>query len=451
MKDIVLILAHKRPEALQACLERVHTYAPDKEIWVCLDVHKDIPQTDAEKEIASIASKYPVYNLVINEHNTSGNAYNTRESLRLAAAELSVRYIYLIEDDITVAQDFFEWSLRVHTKFHPHIVAGFHRPADLCNDGDPSDCVQNSEFVHSFALSFRPEVVELLLPYLTKPLDVVLNGPDRHKRKIITPLRSRCSHPGLGELPNFKPWTDVRLSVPKLLIAVESCQRDLMDGHHRRIRKEWAKGLDADVRFFVGGEKPAYELQPDEIWLDVPDAYLDLPKKTRAISAWMLEQDYSHMMKVDVDTIVIEREFNSFPYQRYDYAGFFWSPIDSPGSAASGFCYFLSRKACKLVAEFNYRDAREVSQWAEDQMVGDALREGIKSLAIKAVHIPRRVASGVAGRGQPHEPECPYPPGTCEIIIKGPGLEPVTKVLPREKALWYLRTGLAKLVWPKEL
>ncbi len=449
MKDIVLILAHDRPDNLRKCLGQVRVFAPEKDVWVCVDVHRDKPQpSEIGGELLRLAQRHRAQ-VIINEHESPGNTANTRMSLETAANEPDVRLIYLIEDDIILSSDFFAWSEEVHQTYNPDVVSGFHRAGELCVEGNPNICLQNAEFIHTFAVSFRRDVVKGLIPKLTKPLDAVLNDLDRNKRLMITPARSRCAHPGLGDLPSWEFQSGIRMFIPKLLVAVESCQRDLLLGCHETIRKTWGKDFPADIRFFVGGKEPPSMLRDDEVWLDVPDEYLELPKKTRAIAAWMLDRDYTHMMKVDCDTVIVEREFNKFDFKNYDYAGFWWAPIDAPGSAASGFCYYLSRNAAICVVNFNYEDARTVSQWAEDQMVGDAVRDGIDSGELKAYHIPVLVATASAGHGEPHEPKSPYPPGICEIQIEPPGQKPYTKVLPREKALWYVRKKLAKMIWPK--
>ncbi len=447
--DTVVILAHNRPEQLRRCVEHVRRLT-DANIIISVDNHVDNP-TPAEVGGSFLKTSVTFRtDVIINEHMSPGNAHNTREGLRHAIDSIiEPDLVHLIEDDVMVSRDYFEWSRAVHNRFQPFAVSGYHKPGDLWNEGSATDVYQNHEFIHTFAISFRPENVRTLLPKLTVPLDAVLNGPDRNLRTMITPARSRCAH-GTDELPEIEPWTDVRMTTGRLLVAVESCQRDMLLGLHKIIRKTWAQGFPGDVKFFVGGEMPT-RLEPDEVWLNVPDDYLSLPKKTREIMYLATSLDYDHIMKVDCDTVVLEQEFRKFDYQKYDYSGFFWSLIDAPGSAASGFCYILSRKAAEIVAKFDYKDAREVSQWAEDQMVGDALRQGIADKTIKAVHIPRHIASAVAGRGEPHEPANPYPSHICEITVMVPGQKPYNRVLPKEKALWYLRTGVAKLVWPKSL
>lgn len=186
----------------------------------------------------------------------------------------------------------------------------------------------------------------------------------------------------------------------RLLIAVMSCQRDRAIGHHETIRQRWGNTLSdvSDVRFFVGGPEPN-DLLSDEIWLDVPDGYLQLSLKTKAICAWVLEHDYDFLFKCDCDTSILLRRFRSYEYRGFDYVGrFYGGAPGTPGTAAWGPGYFLSRKACKLVLDYEHPITA-----SEDQMVGDALHQSIVTREIKAQHLETNLFIAQRGFGEIHD------------------------------------------------
>jgi hypothetical protein len=186
----------------------------------------------------------------------------------------------------------------------------------------------------------------------------------------------------------------------RLLIAVLSCQRDRALRHHETIRRRWGNALSdvSDVRFFVGGPQ-LDDLLLDEIWLDVPDGYPQLSLKTKGICAWMLAHDYDSLFKCDCDTSIFIERFREYDYKNWDYAGrFYGGSPGTPGTAASGPGYFLSRRACQLILDYNSPVTA-----SEDQMVGDCLHPHIVSKQIKAEHIEPSLYGAARGVGEPHE------------------------------------------------
>ena len=205
-----------------------------------------------------------------------------------------------------------------------------------------------------------------------------------------------------------------------LLIAVKSCQRDLSLGCHNHARK-WAAELklDADLKCFVGGDQEILTAD-DEVWLPgVPDDYQSLPLKTRAICRYMLAHHYRHVFLCDNDTSVYVGGFRHFYYLHEDadvMGEFEGRTKEVPAQTAAGHhqpaqpavCYpsgggyFLSRKAAKIVADFDGGH-----KTAEDRMVGDAIR--IHDLVLAPFDIPIWYAAG--GRGTVHPPiPWPMPP-----------------------------------------
>ena len=226
----------------------------------------------------------------------------------------------------------------------------------------------------------------------------------------------------------------------RLLISVLSCQRDKALGHHETIRQRWGQSLVdvSDVRFFVGGLQPN-NLLDDEVWLNVPDDYQSLTLKTKAICAWMLSRDYDFLFKCDCDTSIFIPLFKEYNYKIIDYAGrFYGGPPGTPGTAACGPGYFLSRKACQLVLDYKY----PVSA-SEDQMVGDCLHPYIASRSLKAEHLEMSIYAAERGLGKEHSAARAY------LMIKrienGRIRTEPSPCLERD-ALWLIRSGQAMAV-----
>jgi hypothetical protein len=145
----------------------------------------------------------------------------------------------------------------------------------------------------------------------------------------------------------------------RILVAVETCAR--FKDRARSVRDTWmpdAVSLGYDVQFFDGAR------------LNVPDDYLSLPFKTRAICAYAREAGYRNLLKVDDDTYVRPKKL---VVPSVDYAG------RVNGWFCSGGAYWLSERAIGLVA-----DAETSSQANEDMWVGNVL----KSHGIDPVSVP---------------------------------------------------------------
>jgi hypothetical protein len=157
----------------------------------------------------------------------------------------------------------------------------------------------------------------------------------------------------------------------KVLLAVVTCGDPKFKERADVQREVWVpKVVGADVRFFLA--KQDREPLPDEVFLDVPDDYKSLPTKVRAMQQWAVANGYQKVCKLDDDTLVMpERMLASIPEQ--DYAGYLNGTPPKPW--CSGFCYWLSEKAMKIVAEAPIPP----EEWAEDRWVGGVLHgHGIK-------------------------------------------------------------------------
>lgn len=158
------------------------------------------------------------------------------------------------------------------------------------------------------------------------------------------------------------------------LIAVVTCKK----AAHRVAASQatWIPQLQAagyDVQIFDGER------------LSVPDDYLSLPHKTRALCNYAVQQGYKHMLKIDDDGYI---RASLFQVIKSDYAGIRIRANDCglpqmnitafpKGTIkfdyASGGAYWLSELAMCFVV-----NAPPCDDWAEDRWVGQTLgRAGI--------------------------------------------------------------------------
>lgn len=174
----------------------------------------------------------------------------------------------------------------------------------------------------------------------------------------------------------------------KILIAIVSSYGTDFTGtpyrdRARSQRETWVPEVSgADVQFFLG---QGQTLCGDEIALPVPDGpYEVLPGKTQAICQWALEHGYDFMLKCDDDTYVRPERLLEAGFEAHDYVGRVRGPSGDisicPAPYCSGFAYWLSAKAMKVVA-----DAKLYGDDAEDRFVANVLLPA----GIKPVHDER--------------------------------------------------------------
>lgn len=155
------------------------------------------------------------------------------------------------------------------------------------------------------------------------------------------------------------------------LIAVICC--DKLYSRVQAIRDTWANDMpkegSADLRFFFGRGHESVAACRDEVTLDVEESYAGLPAKVQAMFGWATEQEYAYTFKTDDDVYVSPAMLLRCATTPYDYIGRFRGPSGGyPADYASGYGYWLSLKAARIVAESPLN-----KDWAEDRWVGNLL------------------------------------------------------------------------------
>ena len=182
MKDIAIIPTYDRPEYLALCLTKLSKARgiDEKEIWICVDHHSNVKE-DQEilrqtvrvvLDFMKILSGPTIRMIHRKAHATYGNSFNVLEAFREAYAT-DARYVYLLEDDVLVMPDYFEWHEEAQ-KWHPFVsCAGrINRSLNFAMNGpeaidetykSPLACVASPRAYGSWAACFTRQSLGLIL------------------------------------------------------------------------------------------------------------------------------------------------------------------------------------------------------------------------------------------------------------------------------------------------
>ena len=136
MRDLILVPSHYRAEFVYLCLEHLALAdgsGSNKEVYVFQDVHVGDKHSQLAK-LADVRAAVEAWqgkfeHLQYAErapHSFPRNPFNFLEAYKEAYACEDVRYVYLVEDDVFVAKDFFTWHEHVMEKENPFISVGWH-------------------------------------------------------------------------------------------------------------------------------------------------------------------------------------------------------------------------------------------------------------------------------------------------------------------------------------
>lgn len=193
----------------------------------------------------------------------------------------------------------------------------------------------------------------------------------------------------------------------KILIAVVTCHHAKYMGYHEDsksrlggeriglIRDTWKKKVPqgVDLKFFFGrpGKGQRTRPEPDEVFLDVHDAFFAIPRKTQAILKYALDHGYTHTLVVMDDVWINVPAILQSDFHEHDYLGNARNlgNSDVPFKFVSGFAVWFSRKSMEIVAsaevpwrdfdkEFDidiYKNSTNVEkiQWHDDLWIGQTL------------------------------------------------------------------------------
>ncbi len=122
--DLILIPTYNRPEFLWLCLERILA-APgsaSKELWIVEDVHLSdrlcldaAIRSETAEVISWIKAQRNVRHIQRAPHSHFNNSWSILEAYK-DAYYAGFDWVYMIEDDVMVMDDFFEWNERLQQK-----------------------------------------------------------------------------------------------------------------------------------------------------------------------------------------------------------------------------------------------------------------------------------------------------------------------------------------------
>jgi len=225
MRSIVIIPTFDRPEFLALCLEHLKAaeISDNTSIWLCEDIHVDKPKHfTTEWEILAVLREFEFSfrtsfrYIGRNPHSTYGNSYNVLSALCEAALVPDVDLVYLIEDDVLITRDFFQWNELVHQKFAPwascagpimgSLNFALNGPEAFYNNGDVHAVHQSSSGAYlSWATCFSKTALQKFVAW-TPQYDTFEPGQEqdiliqrmleREKLTTIFPYVPRAYHMG---------------------------------------------------------------------------------------------------------------------------------------------------------------------------------------------------------------------------------------------------------------
>jgi len=160
MRHHVIIPAWRRPEFLWACLQRLHRAdRPGVSYAICLDRMHSVPVATVAQEFRRKLGHHRVNIVRRGGHPWRGNSYNVLQSYREALDLRGVDLIHLVEEDIFVGHDYFDYHERAHALAPVFAVSACRNQ----NEGiypayDPASAYRHSSY-QSLGVSFRPEML----------------------------------------------------------------------------------------------------------------------------------------------------------------------------------------------------------------------------------------------------------------------------------------------------
>jgi len=136
----------------------------------------------------------------------------------------------------------------------------------------------------------------------------------------------------------------------RAVVLICSCKADRANGRQQAARETWVRewGHLIDVRVMLGHGNA--DPEPDEIILDAPDGYAELPFKTHKGCQWALDHGYSHLFKGDTDTyVIVPRLLKVIPPSDVHCAGHRHNCLFPYGHLGGG-GYWLDRVAFEIIA-----------------------------------------------------------------------------------------------------
>lgn len=235
-RDIVIVPSYYRPEYIALCLEYLAAAdgAKEKEVWVGQDRHtndgryltNELPAVRHVVDSFKLAGKFASITYIERAPTPYiGNPSNFLE-LYKQAYETDARYVYLVEDDVLVAPDFFRWHEAVQAKHDLLVSVGWHcvRNPEVKRSSNPAEYITSYRDFSSIGVCWKREKLAPLVKHARveyyRDMAVYLRGAfpnnpfaagqwteqagvitrllhETRNRLVAWPSLRRCSHVGV--------------------------------------------------------------------------------------------------------------------------------------------------------------------------------------------------------------------------------------------------------------
>ncbi len=158
MNNIVLIPCHKRADMLTVCLKKIQlANSADKNIYIFLvdrGFDQEIIETINEFKLNKIIKYTP-------KHNFRGNSYNLLEGYKFAYEKYQdSELVYMLEEDIFIGKDFFDFHERVQSPFESSCVSAVWCHVDNREFPNEPASIYCKEHYQSLGVSWRREYLK---------------------------------------------------------------------------------------------------------------------------------------------------------------------------------------------------------------------------------------------------------------------------------------------------
>ena len=200
----------------------------------------------------------------------------------------------------------------------------------------------------------------------------------------VRPIRNKA----VPLAPVWKKELEKKSSgMPRILVALSSCQLYEDRGWHDAARQTWlseAKKLGIDYKFFFG--RGAKEKE-DVVVVDCHDGYFDLTSKQKEKIKWALFQNYDYVFSCLADCYASPERLLSSGFEKYDYFGDVYCHPGGVPYCQGGPGYFMSRAACEAVAAATSNYPNE-DCWTGDILAGHPMARGDSKDFVWQGHLP---------------------------------------------------------------
>ena len=129
-KDVVMITSFNRPEFVQLNLEHLATNTGFRELhYVFAQDRGSAREHEVRRVIGNFVERYGVSYDIVTPTKEAAHASIMKQSYNLYngykhCTEITDGLIYMVEDDVLVADRFIEWGRRIHTACNPFAAIG---------------------------------------------------------------------------------------------------------------------------------------------------------------------------------------------------------------------------------------------------------------------------------------------------------------------------------------